>query len=340
MKFIGMDAHSRHSTFVVLGKSGKVLRRATVKTTESELIEFIKSVKGRKALVFEEGVMSQWLYVLLKGRVDELVVCQPNENRGAKTDKIDAGEIADLLRVGRLKSVFHDDNELMELRILISGYADVTQELTRTKNRYKALYRQVAISTDVTNFYKSEEMLALFTTDMKRYVAGALFEQLCLLMKQQQKYMERFKMNVHKYKPIKLLMSIPGIGPVRANQLVGVMVTPNRFPNKYHLFSYAMLTKHNRMSDGKLYGRKRAHGQAVLKEVFKTAAFSAIRSNTAFRRKYESMKAAGKDDRAARNAVSRMIAGTTLGVWKSGKMYDDKYKEVTRRRNQSCHSET
>ncbi len=340
MKFIGMDAHSRTCTFVVLGKSGRVLKRVTVDTNESEILSFVRSIKGHKKLTFEEGVMSQWLYVLLKNEVDELVVCQPSESRGAKTDKIDAGEIADLLRVDRLKSVFHADNDLMHLRTLISGYGDVVQELTRTKNRYKALYRQVAIPTDIAGFYNSTDMISLLDTDVRRYVACTLLEQLNLLEEQRKGYVERFEVNVRKYKPIKLLASIPGLGPVRANQIVGIMVTPHRFPNKYHLFSYAMLTRHNRISDGKLYGKKRTHGQAVLKGVFKMATFSAIRSNTAFQKKYNAMRTAGKEDRVARNAVAKMIAGTVMGVWKSGKKYNDNHREVTRRRNQDCHSET
>lgn len=338
MKFIGMDAHSRTSTFVVLGKSGRVLRRAKVDTSESGVLGFVRSVKGRKRLAFEEGVMSQWLYLLLKDEVDELVVCQPREKEGAKTDEIDAGEIADLLRVGRLKAVFHEDSDLMHLRTLVSGYGDVIGEIVRAKNRYKALYRQVAISTSVARFYESTEMLGLLDDDVRRYVACTLFEQLGLLEEQRRGYLERFDANVRKYKPIKLLTSIPGIGPVRANQIVAVMVTPYRFPTKYNLFAYAALTKHNRESDGKQYGKKRARGPGVLKNVFKSAALSSIRSNTAFRRKYDAMRDAGKDDRIARGAVAKKIAATTLGVWKSGKKYNDKHMEVTRRRDRDCHS--
>ncbi len=338
MKFIGMDAHSRQCTFAVLGKNGQILRRATVKTQERELLSFVRSIKGRKKLSFEEGIVSQWLYVLLKDEVEELVVCQPPKKNGAKTDKIDAEEIADLLRVGRLKLVFHADCDLMYLRILVSGYGDVIQELTRTKNRYKALYRNVAIATKVTGFYTSTDMIPLLDTDVRRYVASTLFEQIKFLEVQRSGYLERFNANVSTYKSIELLTTIPGIGPVRANQIVGVMVTPHRFPNKYHLFSYAMLTKHNLISDGKLYGKTRANGQVVLKAVFKSAVLSATRSENTFRRKRDAMKAAGKDDRAVRNAVAKMLAATVFGVWKSGKKYDDKKQEVSRRRNNSCHS--
>lgn len=284
--------------------------------------------------------MSQWLYLLLKDEVNALVVCQPREKKGPKTDEIDAGEIADLLRVGRLKSVFHSDSVLMNLRVLISGYDDVIQELQRTKNRYKAMYRQVAISTKVTRFYESKEMLSLLDTNKRYYVACNLFEQICMLEKHRLGYMERFEANVREYKPIKLIRSIPGIGPVRANQIVAVLVTPHRFPKKYNLFSYAMLTKHNKLSDGKLYGKQQALGKTTLKNVFKSASLSAVKSKNAFRRKYDEMRAAGKDDRAARNAVAKMIAATVLGVWKSNKKYNDQKWEVTQRRNQECHSGT
>jgi transposase len=338
MKYIGMDAHSRHCFFVVLGEGGRVLRRAVVKTQEHELLNFVRSIKGRKKLAFEEGVMSQWLYLLLVKEVDELVVCQPVEREGAKTDKIDAGEIADLLRVGRLKSVFHADSDLMQVRTLISGYDDVIQEIVRAKNRYKALFCQVAASQSGKKLYQSPDAIARLDTDERRYVANALHEQIDLLEEQRAGYLERFEANALRYKPIKLLMSIPGIGTIRANQIVAVMVTPHRFPNKYNLFSYAMLTRHNRESDGKLYGKKRAHGNSVLKAVFKSAFFSATHSNTAFRRKYDEMRAAGKDDRSARNAVARKIAATVLGVWKTGKKYHDHYEEVTQRQHINCHS--
>ncbi len=107
MKFIGMDAHSKTCFFVVLNKQGKTVHKQRINTGEKNILEFVRSVKGPKSLVFEEGVMSQWLYLL-----------------------------------------FHADNEFMNLRTLVSGYYDLTGVITREKNRYKALFRHVAIPTD------------------------------------------------------------------------------------------------------------------------------------------------------------------------------------------------
>ncbi len=65
MKYIGMDAHSKNSYFVVLSRNGKVIRREKVETREDTILEFVRSIKGSKKLSYEEGGMSQWLYILL-----------------------------------------------------------------------------------------------------------------------------------------------------------------------------------------------------------------------------------------------------------------------------------
>ena len=342
MKFIGMDAHSKTCFFVVMNKRGKVVAKQRIDTEEGNILGFVRSVKGPKNLVYEEGVLSQWLYMLLHEEVDELVVCQPVEHAGPKTDEIDATELADQLRVGRLKTVFHADNELMNLRTLVSGYEDLRQIVAQQKNRLKALFRQVAIPADGSKIYSNPDMAFQLPTDTQQYVACTLYEQIDLLEEQKRGYVERFESNARKYKDIKRLMTIPGIGVVRANQIVAIMVTPHRFQDKYHLFSYAKLTRHDKRSDGRSYGKKPAHGCPMLKGVFRSAVLSAKKSNTAFKRKYDARRAAGADDRRARNSVAKKLAATVLAVWKSGKNYDDNYKpkEVTRRRKQKSHSET
>lgn len=153
-------------------------------------------------------------------------------------------------------------------------------------------------------------------------------------------YLERFEQNAKKLKAVKLLTSIPGIATVRANTLVAIIVTPHRFANKYKFNAYARLTRHNHISDGKKYKSVKARGRSELKDVFKSTFQSATMSNTAFRRKYEQMINNGTGTKAARHAVTRQIAATVLGVWKSGKKYNDKQWEVTRREQASNHKET
>ena len=132
---------------------------------------------------------------------------------------------------------------------------------------------------------------------------------------------------------MKLIKSIPGFGETNTNQVVGIVVSPWRFATKYKFFSYAMLVKHKQISDGVLYGQKRVYGQSQLKGIFKMATLSTLKSsNNAFKRKYQQMILNGSSQKAAYNAICRSLAATVLGIWKSGKKYDDHYQEVMLRR--------
>lgn len=329
--YIGMDAHSTNCFFVVMNGRGKILRKAKVKTCERDLVEYLEGLRGSKALTFEETTVSQWLYVLLKEKVDKLVVCNPvfNKKRGcAKTDFLDATELAKLLRMDDLKPVFHADDELMSLRSLISGHDDLVQELTRTKNRYKALFRKSAIQLQKPKVYENQNNIQQLPCDQQQYVATKLLRQMELLIKQKKSYEARFRANARKYKEIRLIMTIPGFGIVLSNQLVGIVISPYRFANKGKFFAYAKLVKHRQTSDGKVYGQTRTNGRPQLKAVFRIATTVVMRTESSFRRKYDDMRLRGASDRAARQAVSRALAATVLGVWKSGEKYNDTHREL------------
>lgn len=179
MKYIGIDVHSRQCTFVVRGKSGRILQKKQITTEEPALLKYVRSIRGPKKIAFEEGPLAQWLYVLLhKKEAEEVIVCQPTEKKGAKTDLLDAAELAELLRLNNLQSVFHADNEMIRLRILVSGYRDVIAEIVRTKNRYKALFHRIAIPVGGRNFYNNCEAIELLDTEEMRFVATGFYEQI------------------------------------------------------------------------------------------------------------------------------------------------------------------
>ena len=53
-KYIGMDAHSSICVFSVIDENGTEVNQATIVTNGQLLVEYIRSVKGSKKLVFEE----------------------------------------------------------------------------------------------------------------------------------------------------------------------------------------------------------------------------------------------------------------------------------------------
>jgi hypothetical protein len=101
--YIGMDAHSKTSMFVVLNGKGQETKSQRINTSENEITKFLRSLKGKKHLTFEESQLSRWLHVVLKDQVDELIVCNPcfiAKKRGPKNDYSDAHHLAQQLRGG------------------------------------------------------------------------------------------------------------------------------------------------------------------------------------------------------------------------------------------------
>ena len=86
-QYIGLDAHSKTCTAVVMDAKGKILKKEVFPTSERELLRFVDSVKKPRVLTFEEMNIAQWLYVLLKDRVDQVQVAHAphlTKQRGAK----------------------------------------------------------------------------------------------------------------------------------------------------------------------------------------------------------------------------------------------------------------
>jgi hypothetical protein len=94
-------------------------------------------------VTFEEGTWAAWLYDLLKPHVTEVPACDPRKSvllkQGSKSDKIDARKPAALLRLNHLKAVYHGEHGVRTLKELARSYLTITQDLTRVRNRLKAL---------------------------------------------------------------------------------------------------------------------------------------------------------------------------------------------------------
>ena len=255
--YIGLDAHLTSCTFVTLNGHGNETDKFEMPTSEKNIVKYIRSLKGEKHLTFEESNLAKWLYVTLRPEVDQLVVCNPSyiaKKQGPKSDYRDALHLANELRCNHLVPVFNDeDNEYIELRALISGFNDLVSTTTRTKNQYNAIFRSQAIKTQKKSEYKDQERINLLISTSKRFVCQGLFEQLQYLQKIRKSYEDQFSDNMKKHILLKNLTSIPGISDIRAHTIASIVCDGKRFPNKHHLWSYAMLVRHHDTRDGVVY---------------------------------------------------------------------------------------
>lgn len=328
MNYIGLDAHSTTCTFVVVNSFGKEKKTQVVKTSEVEIREFLKSISGEKTLTFEESTLSRWLHAVIEPVVDKLLICNPlyiNRKQGPKNDYTDALHLAQQLRGDFLIPVYHSQNELMEIRIMVSAYQDIVDEIVRLKNQYAALIRSEAIARPIdkgTKFYTDEELYKKLSSVSGRYVAEKSFNRLKYLDDLKNNYLAEFKKLQEKHVEIKALTTIPSIGLIRAIYIVAQTGTASRFKNKHHYWSYCGLATYDKMSGGKSYGKIRIQGSRSLKWVFLSAAETILIEKNPLKIIFDQEIAKGNNRRLAKRALSRKIASIALSVMRTKKDYD------------------
>src|SRR6201987_343656 len=157
IKYIGMDVHKEAIVIAVLNGSGKLVMESIVETKASSLLQFIHGLRGELHVTWEEATWASWLYDLLQSQVQEVVVCNPRRNallkEGSKSDKVDARKLAELLRAGLLRAVYHGENGLRTLRELARSYLTISKDQVRVMIRLKALYRSWGISCSGRQVY-------------------------------------------------------------------------------------------------------------------------------------------------------------------------------------------
>ncbi len=327
LKYIGLDAHMSTSTFSVTDEAGRELDNITIPTNGRLIIDYLKDIPGKKKLTFEECELSNWLYEILKDEVDELIVCNPalnSEYKRKKSDKLDARNLAKLLRGNFLKPVYHDGSKRELFRSLMSGYQDIVNDTIRCKNRYKSLFRRSGIRVTGEAIYRDRERLNKIRRPDLRFIGIQLHYLLTKMDESLNLYQQQILRSHTHFKEITNLKTTPGIGPVQAAKIVAQVISPYRFPNKYKYFSYCGLVRHKRQSGGREYGSKKIWGNRTLKCVYKMAGHSALKGDNALRKYYDYLRKKGLSDKKAYNAVCRKIAAITLSLWKNNTKFNDK----------------
>src|SRR2546425_13352861 len=97
LKYIGMDVHSATTSIAVRDGQGRLVMEATVATEAAALSDFLRGLRGRLWLTFEEGNWAAWLTQVLTPQVEKLIVCNPRRNaslkQGNKSDPLDARQL-------------------------------------------------------------------------------------------------------------------------------------------------------------------------------------------------------------------------------------------------------
>jgi transposase len=339
--YVGMDVHRASIVIVVLNGAGKKVMQSVIETGAERVRGFLKQLRGKVYVTFEEGTQANWLHDVVRGMVTEVVVCDPRQNKllqsGNKNDRVDAQKLAELLRNGSLRGVYHGDHGVRTLKELVRTYDCLVSDTTRVMNRLKAIYRGRAIACGGHDIYRQDrrgQWLEKLREPGAKQRAGFLYRQLAALKPLRHEAKRAMVKEARRQAAYPWLLSVPKLGSVSVAQLMAVVGTPYRFRSKRQFWTYVGLavvtctSADHEVVNGVMRrstkpiatrGLNRNHNH-LLKRVFKNAATSACHSGP-FKAAYDARVAQGMAPSLARLTIARQLAATTLAIWKRGQQF-------------------
>jgi transposase len=330
--YVGIDVHLKSWSVAVLSQNA-VLKKFRQDPQPEALYKFLATNYPGASYhsVYEAGFSGFWTHHRLSALGINNIVVNPADvptmikEKLRKTDAVDCGKLARGLRAGDLRGIYVPRTEILEIRSLIRLRNSIVKDTTRQKNRIKSLLRfhGIEIPEEFTSrstgnwskhFIQWLGQVEL-TTGYGRKTLDLHIEQFVRLREmllQETRTIRQLSRSEPFAEPLRLLMTVPGIGITTGITLLTEIDNIARFKNAGHLAAYVGLIPMCHSS-----GEKEAVGDitirkhALLRCYLVEAAWIAIRKDPAMTMAYEQyckrMPASRAIVKIARRLVNRIF---------------------------------
>jgi transposase len=335
--YIGMDLHKLSSAFCVLDYDGKIVQEVTVRTCKEEIKKVIVGLGKKKVLeLVVEPVSQSHCYIdFMESLGVNVTLCHPTKVKAiasgkAKTDKIDAKILADLLRANLIPVAYHPPKEIRLWRELSRARNDLVEEQTAMKNQIHALlfrngleYSKAKIWTSIgLKWLKELEFDRIFKLklDSKLHILESLKKEIKILEKE-------IDSTVKINRSMELLCTIPGISKVTAIMIMSEIGEIGRFSNERKLHSYAGLVPTIRASGGRVnYGHISKSGSKYLRYIMVQVAQhqKMLKHKVGLKWFYDRLIKDGKSNKTATVATARKLLTIVYKVLKEKRDFEER----------------
>jgi transposase len=333
--YIGLDVHSKQTTYVAQDAAGRVLGAGETPTGPAGLEAMILRLGAPPgtAVGLESGTQAFWVSRLLAARGLSPVVVSAQEVRakarrvGQKTDRRDAFEICDGVRRDIYTSVVYvPPAEVERLRQLLSrrrhfvrlGVAQINAAKFLLGSRgLPGLGGRLSIASGWHRLLERPEAEAC-RSDLARHFTlwQAARAQVAEIEAELVPASEPFA------EVLERLRAVPGVGPVTATTFVAVLGTPERFARSGMVVSYLGLAPSMYDSGGReRHGRITKRGSPAMRATLCEAAQHARLPSHPLHRFFRRVCAKGGYKKAV-TATARRLARMLFRIWRDGADYD------------------
>jgi transposase len=340
MIFVGMDVHSKSTTFCLLDPAmpeGRQHRWETVPTTAADFARILKPLDRQCKVAFEVGCQAQWVKRAVSPLAAEVQVANASRipwlfRDGRKNDRLDASKLAMLLYLDQLPRVHLPSREVSAWRALIQNRRRLVQRRTGVKNQIRAILRSEMIVCPWRSCWTRRGLRWLMslqqeTTKLeptKSLILSMHLEQLAVISLQILQVEQRLDEMAALDGRVALIRTVPGIGPRTAEAIVAFTDDVRRFQNCRQFASYFGMTPTEDTSAGLVrYGHISKRGPSVVRWVLVEAIYQVVRRVPELRAILERVQRGRKDRRKkAIVAVARKLLTILFAMLRDGTPFD------------------
>ena len=298
MYYTGIDLHRKTSFLTTVDGSGQVVKRANLANQEPLILEYFITLDDDTQVVIESTANWYWLYDLLREHGMAVVVSNPAKTKAIasariKNDKLDSHMLAQLLRADLLATVHVSSHQSRQLKELLRHRSKLVRDTVRMKNRIHNIMAKNNLTVPASDLFGKQGLAFLSQAPLPLYQRHQvdtylkLYDQLNELSEALTKQVKHY---ANGDPTARLLMSIPGVGPITAMFMIAEIEDIGRFRSYRHLASYAgLVPRLDASADKKRMGRITKQGSPYLRTALIEAAQAAARTrgrlNVFFRRR-------------------------------------------------------
>ena len=315
MWYAGIDLHRETAVVALVDESGERAAARTFQCSRPErIVEYFLEHRPFRAVI-EASCFYRWLYDLLRPH-GEVVLAHPLRLRAiwsgrAKTDKLDARVLADLLRAELIPESYVPPERYQALRDLTRARARLVRGRTKAQNGLHFLLGRYNLRAPYRMPFGARGLKWLESLELppaSALVRDELVERVRYFDRRVRKLDEELARVAGEFPETEALTPLHGVGLYSALLVVAEIGEPGRFRSARQVAAYAGLTPRVKQSGAALKrGRISKEGSAWLRWILVQAAIKVVRRDGALKCFYERIRRRAGAKRA-RVAVARKLA--------------------------------
>lgn len=329
--YVGVDWHKRTSTWIAINEEREKVYEKVWECTPEAVQAAITSLPAKPEvtkLAVEPVCGWRWMTDLCEQtgidvRIANTIKLRQIADSGQKTDKNDALTLAELLRADYLPEAYKVPDDIYELRMLVRERAHFISQSTATKCRIHSVCTARGNHNTAKQPLHKSGRDTLYTKESGLYEMFLSLEEIGAHVTNLEKQIAKAISETSTYK---ILLSIPGIGPVTAAAVYAEVGDFKRFKTPPALISYAGIYPKERSSgDMKRYGSISKAGSRVLRYSIIEAAMrirDTEKSHNLYTH-YQAAKDRHKTPKQARIVVAHKLLTIAWHLVQRGVTYDD-----------------